>query len=66
MKNAVFWDVTPFDSWFLQEPHDVTSQKTQFLLLQVFKGKLTAGVGVGIEFATDGPSVSMSWCGAAL
>jgi hypothetical protein len=26
MKNAVFWDMTPF----LQEPHGYTSQKTAF------------------------------------
>jgi hypothetical protein len=30
MKNGVFWDVTPCDSRFLQEPHGVRTQKTPF------------------------------------
>jgi hypothetical protein len=38
MKNVVFWDVTPCGTWryvppkrrFLQEPHGVTSQNTEF------------------------------------
>jgi hypothetical protein len=39
-KNAVFWDVMLYGSeerWFLQEPHDVTSQKTAFFLAIAMK-----------------------------
>jgi hypothetical protein len=31
MKNAVFWDVTPF----LQDPHGITSQKTAFFFQKI-------------------------------
>jgi hypothetical protein len=41
MKNGVFWDVTPRGSckksWFLQEPHGITSQKTQFFIVTAVK-----------------------------
>jgi hypothetical protein len=30
LNNAVFWDVTPGGSWFLQEPHGVITQKSAF------------------------------------
>jgi hypothetical protein len=37
MKNAVFWDVAPCGSWFLQEPHGVTSQKTTIFIATAVK-----------------------------
>jgi hypothetical protein len=40
LKNGIFWDVTPCGScksWFLQEPHGVTSQKTPFFVVTAVK-----------------------------
>jgi hypothetical protein len=41
MKNGVFWVVTPCGSCknrrFLQDPHGVTTQKTQFFIITAVK-----------------------------
>jgi hypothetical protein len=37
VKNGVFWVVTPCGSWFLQEPHGVTTQKTPFFIVTAVK-----------------------------
>jgi hypothetical protein len=58
MKNAIFWDVTLCGSlrtdvllkqWFLQEPHDVTSQKTVFFIVTAMRtSNLTKSVVIMI------------------
>jgi hypothetical protein len=37
VKNGVFLNVTPCGSWFLQEPHGATSQKTPFFIVTAVK-----------------------------
>jgi hypothetical protein len=37
MKNAVFWGVMPYGSWFLQEPHGLISQKMLSFLVTAVK-----------------------------
>jgi hypothetical protein len=37
MVNAVFWNVAPCISWFAQDLHGVTSQKTSFFIVTAVK-----------------------------